>query len=311
MKIYTADEILGSLTYTDLLEPLKRAMIGISDATATHPPRVAMPINPAGRLGVMYGALAKPAVHGAKILSLFPEAPKHGLSSHQGFVLLFDSTMGAPVAALDADAITVLRTSAMSILATQVLANPDPTVITICGAGEQAAHHARASLALWPDATIRIWARRPEAAEVLKSHLGDIGAIVVEPDLAASIAGANVIHTTTASVEAFLPGALLEPGQHINLVGASLAAWREIDDEGVARVRMFTDSLESSSRESGEIIDAKKAGAIGEDYPVTELGTVLMGKAAGRESAGQITAYKSHGLIVQDLMAAAVLCGVG
>ncbi|WP_121064351.1 ornithine cyclodeaminase family protein [Chachezhania antarctica] len=309
MKIYTAEDVLGALTYPDLLDPLARAMIGVSEATATHPPRTAMPINPAGRLGVMYGALADPPVHGAKILSLFPDAPKHGLSSHQGFVLLFESELGTPIAALNADAVTVLRTAAMSMLATQVLANPDPRTVTICGAGEQADSHARASLACFPDAQIRLWARRPDAAETLRDHLND-SRVCVEPDLAEAIRGADVIHTTTASVEAFLTGALLEPGQHVNLVGASLAAWREIDDEGVARVTMFTDSLESSSRESGEIIDAKAAGVIGADYPVTEIGTVLQKKTPGRVSAEQITAYKSHGLIVQDLMAAAVLCGL-
>jgi ornithine cyclodeaminase len=67
---------------------------------------------------------------------------------------------------------------------------------------------------------------------------------------------------------------------------------------------MFTDSLDSSSRESGEIMEARAAGAIDAAYQVTELGDVLAGAATGRTSATQITGYKSHGLIVQDLAAA-------
>ncbi|MFP4044384.1 MAG: ornithine cyclodeaminase family protein, partial [Rhodosalinus sp.] len=100
-----------------------------------------------------------------------------------------------------------------------------------------------------------------------------------------------------------LCGEMLAAGQHVNLVGASLADAREVDDAGVARMTMFTDALESSARESGEIMEARSAGVIGEDYPVTELGAVLAGSAPGRTDPAQVTAYKSHGLIVQDLAA--------
>ncbi|THH36141.1 ornithine cyclodeaminase family protein [Aliishimia ponticola] len=304
-SFFSAADIRAALPLPDLIAPLKSAMISVSEGRATHPPRFAAPVNSAGRMGVMYGGLTQPAIHGAKILSLFPGAPAQGLSSHQGFVVLFDSTNGRPLASFDADMITAMRTAVMSMLATQALARPDPKVVTICGAGEQAEWHLRASLACFPDAMVRIWARRAEAAESLRATFGQYQSqIAVFRDIAPALDGADVIHTTTASKAAFLPGDLLQPGQHINLVGASLADSREVDDTAVARVSMFTDARESSARESGEIIDAKKAGVIGDDYPITEIGEVLNETKAGRSSAEQITAYKSHGLIVQDLAAA-------
>lgn len=304
-SMFSAADIHAALEIPDLLGPLKTAMIAVSNQTAGHPPRFAAPINAQGRMGIMYGHLQDPPVHGAKVLSLFPGAPAMGLSSHQGFFMLFDSQNGGPLAICDADALTALRTAAMSMLATQTLARSDPKEITVCGAGEQAEWHIRGSLACFPKAKIRIWARRFDAAQQLAKRFCDHSSQVVAiSDLPAAVRGADVIHTVTASKEAFFCGAWLESGQHINLVGASLADTRELDDAGVARVSMFTDSCESSSRESGEILGAKHAGLICEDYTVTEIGQVLSNRHVGRQSDAEITAYKSHGVIVQDLVAA-------
>lgn len=303
--VFSAADVFAAVQITDLLAPLVPAMIAVSLKTASHPPRFAVPVNEQGRMGLMYGSLDSPALHGAKVLSLFPGAPAVGLSSHQGFVVVFDSQDGRPIAICDADAITALRTAAMSMLATQALARPDPQIILICGAGEQAEWHVRASMACFPKAMIRVWARRVEGAEDLVQRVA-VGSkqVMVFSDLQQAVRGADVIHTTTASKTAFFCGAWLEPGQHINLVGASLADTRELDDAGVARVTMFTDSQESSSRESGEILEAKQAGAISADYPVTEIGAVLSTRHPGRLCRDEITAYKSHGLILQDLVAA-------
>ncbi|EAQ04145.1 ornithine cyclodeaminase/mu-crystallin family protein [Pseudooceanicola batsensis HTCC2597] len=302
MKVITAKQVLGRITVAELVPVMEAAMRDVSSGHALHPPRFAIPINDAGRMGLMYGALRNPPLHGAKVLSLYPDAPKHGLSSHQGFVLLFESDTGRPVAAIEADALTALRTAAVSMLATRALARPDPETFCICGAGEQADLHLQGLLQCFAPREVRIWARRPDAARALAARFPDAPVRVVEA-LDRAVAGADVVITATSARQAFLRGADLGPGQHVNLVGASLADSREIDDTGVARMVMFTDSLESSGRESGEILGAKQAGAIAEDYPVSELGAVLSGDATGRTAADQITAYKSHGLIVQDLAA--------
>lgn len=302
MKVITAKQVLGRITVAELVPVMDAAMRDVSAGQALHPPRFAIPVSDAGRMGLMYGALRNPPLHGAKVLSLFPDAPKHGLSSHQGFVLLFESEMGRPVAAVEADALTALRTAAVSMLATKALGRSEPRIFTVCGAGEQAELHLQGILQCFAPREIRLWARRPEAARALATHFRDAPLRIVE-DLDEAIAGSDVITTATSARTAFLPGAALEPGQHVNLVGASLADSREIDDTGVARMTMFTDALESSGRESGEILEAKAAGIISETYPVTELGAVLAGNAPGRSGASQITGYKSHGLIVQDLAA--------
>ncbi len=304
----TADDIRNAVSLSELLEPLTRAMIAVSDKRASLPPRFAAPVNGPGRMGIMYGSLDDPPLHGAKVLSLYPGAPEHGMSSHQGFVQVFDSRDGRPLAILDADIVTAMRTAAVSVIATRALTRTAPKTATICGAGEQAEWHVRAFLESYPEIRIRIWARDAEKGNVFVRRFSGQGEPVeLVPDLSKAVSGADVVTLVTSASTAFLPGALLAPGQHVNLVGASLANVREIDDAGVARLTLFTDALSSSETESGEVIEAKQNGAIDDTYPIVEIGEVLAGRHDGRSSSEQITGYKSHGLIVQDLAAAAAI----
>ncbi len=304
-KFVSTDDIKQAVKVSDLISPLEKAMVAVSEKTATIPIRQVMPINDLGKFGVMYGALPEPPVHGAKLLSLFPGAPALGLSSHQGSFALFDSNTGSPLATFDADVLTAIRTAAMTMLSTKTLARPTPQIITICGAGEQAEWHVKGFFEVFDQAKIRIWARNGERArKLIASFPGQAERLEFIPTLETAIKGADVVTTLTSSTTAFLPGDLLEPGQHVNLVGASRADAREIDNAGVARLNLFTDALASSKIESGEVIDARQNGIIGPDYEIVEIGEVLAGRHPGRAFESQITAYKSHGLIVQDLAAA-------
>ncbi|MGH2176781.1 ornithine cyclodeaminase family protein, partial [Enterococcus faecalis] len=73
---------------------------------------------------LMPAYLGKNRFFGAKIITAFPENPQKNLASHLGQILLFDSSTGRPVAMMDANAITWLRTAAVSALATDYLAAP-------------------------------------------------------------------------------------------------------------------------------------------------------------------------------------------
>jgi ornithine cyclodeaminase len=52
--------------------------------------------------------------------------------------------------------------------------------------------------------------------------------------------------------------------------------------------------------QGAEFLRAKKAGLIGDEHIVAEIGQVLSGEIAGRRSADEITVYKSLGHVVQD-----------
>jgi ornithine cyclodeaminase len=123
----------------------------------------------------------------------------------------------------------------------------------------------------------------------------------------AAVRGADVVITVTSSREPVLRRDWLGPGTHVNAVGASTPAWRELDVETVATAALFADSRESLRNEAGEYRLALEQGAIsGDEHVRAELGEVLAGTAPGRADDTELTLFRSLGLAVEDLAAAQV-----
>jgi ornithine cyclodeaminase/alanine dehydrogenase-like protein (mu-crystallin family) len=129
----------------------------------------------------------------------------------------------------------------------------------------------------------------------------------VSPTARDAVTGADIICTVTSASEPVLRGAWVTPGTHVNIVGSSFAGPVEVDSDLVVRSRFIADYREGILAQGAEFLQAKQAGLIGDDHVVAEIGEVLSGKIEGRQSADQITAYKSIGHIVQDLISVQAL----
>jgi ornithine cyclodeaminase len=301
----SSEDIRAALPVRDSIEVIEKAMRAVSDGLADMPLRWMMPLGGGNAMGVMPGALSQPAVHGMKLISLYPDNPRRGLSSHQGVMLLFDTESGAPLAALDAAELTALRTAAASAAATRALSRRDARVLSILGSGEQADYHLPAQMTVRDFQEVRVWSRTAEHAHAfVRRHAGAAPGIEVAASAEAAVRGADVIVTVTASPDPVLKGAWLAAGQHLNLVGSSVASAREIDDDGVAAGRFFVDSRASAEKQAGEYLGAVKSGAITPAHLIGEIGEVYSGRLAGRTADDQITIYKSLGVAAQDLAAA-------
>jgi ornithine cyclodeaminase/alanine dehydrogenase-like protein (mu-crystallin family) len=110
------------------------------------------------------------------------------------------------------------------------------------------------------------------------------------------VRGADVVVTATTSRTPVLAGDWLSPGTHVNAVGAPRPDWRELDDAVLHRSKLYVESREAATRESGDVIAAGRVFA--------EIGEVFSGTRAGRESADEITLFKSVGVAVEDLASA-------
>lgn len=257
-----------------------------------------------GLLGIMPGHIATPSRYGAKIISVFEGnfGTRHG--SHQGMVLLFDTEHGVPLAMVDAAAITAIRTAASTAVATDLLARPDARTLGIFGYGEQARQHIAALTHVRDFERILVWGRDPAraqafAAEQALAHDRPVAA-TADP---AEAAQADVICTATSAATPFYRAAWLRPGQHLNLVGASLPSAAEAEPEVVRAARCFYDYRESALALAREFRAAIAAGLIADDHLLGSIGDVIEGKVAGRRSPDDITLFKSLGLIVQDMVA--------
>ncbi|HXR94480.1 MAG TPA: ornithine cyclodeaminase family protein [Rhizomicrobium sp.] len=286
------------ITLAETIEVVDQAMRELSAGLVAAPERTMMAVNAATRLGLMPGAMPSLARFGVKVVSLSADAESFGLPSHQGLMLLFDSGTGQPLAALDCHALTRLRTAAASAVATRALARPDAKVLAIIGPGDLARPHLDAISAIRPIERVRVWGRSKARAEAFAQGRRDV---TVVDNVEQAVKGADIICMLTSSSEPLLEGAWLEPGQHLNLVGASLRSSREADNETVRRGHFIADSRTHALSQAGELLHAIEQRVVDQSHVKGEIGEVLSGKAPGRSSEDQITIYKSLGHAAQDI----------
>lgn len=298
------------------LLPMAACIEAMSDALlATARGEVTLPLRQVVLLSGGRGALASmPAVAPAlgmavKVITVLPDNHGSDYPSHQGAVLLFGHEHGDLQAVVDASELTAIRTAAVSGVATRLLARQDASDLGLLGSGVQARTHLAAMRAVRTLERVRVWSPSRAHREAFADREAARHGIQVEPvgSAEAAIRGADLVCTVTAATDPVLRGEWLRPGAHVNAVGASLPSARELDTEAVRRARLFVDRRESAVHESGDYLIPLREGAIGEDHIVGELGEVLLGTAAGRGGADEITLFKSLGIAIEDLAAARLL----
>jgi ornithine cyclodeaminase/alanine dehydrogenase-like protein (mu-crystallin family) len=277
------------LCYDDLIPVIARALTDLSMGRVVQPMRTVVPVAPYhGFLGSMpayAGAL------GAKLVTFYPR--NEGMPTHHALITLFRAETGEPIAVMDGRLITEMRTAAASAVATQHLARQDAAVLALLGAGVQASSHLKALRTVRRFREARVWSPR-SAAKFAEQH--QVKPVASPED---AVRGADVVVVATASQTPVLKGAWLNPGTHVNAVGATRPDWRELDDEVVGRARVYVDSREAALQESGDVIAAPGI--------VAEIGEVLAGAAAGRQAPDELTLFKSVGVAVEDVAAAALV----
>jgi ornithine cyclodeaminase len=313
MIVLSEKDIRLLLPMTDAIEVVEKAMIAVSAGAANLPLRSVVDVGAPNLMGVMPGAFMPGnggigACFGVKLVSLFPNNPDLGYSSHQGAIVLFEPEHGSAVAMMNAGLLTAVRTAAASAVATRALARPDCDTLAIVGAGEQAEHHLEAMLCVRPSIQeVRVAGRRREKVEAFAAHAAERYpdlTVSTFHDVRSAVDGADLICTVTSSAEPVLMGEWVAPGAHLNVVGASIPSKREIDEEMVACSRLYVDYRPSTFAQAGEVIRALESGRLTRDHVLAEIGEVLAGKAAGRGTAEEITLYRSLGIAAQDLACA-------
>ncbi len=185
---------------------------------------------------------AKAAVLGAKLVSVFPQNRAADAPVIQAVVLLFDGADGRPLALIEGGTLTALRTGAATGVATDLLARPDAGIVTFFGAGVQARTQLEAVCAVRPVTQIRIVGRTPGRTAAFAAWArgqdwvrGATIVAVTDPELA--VRGAEIVVTATTSPTPVFPGRAVDPGTHVNAVGAFQPTTREVDSDLVARGR--------------------------------------------------------------------------
>ena len=309
MRIVSAAELATLFTFPDLVEALRDAFRRGAEVPVRHHHTIALTDAPAATLLLMPAWDHEPgeeAGHiGVKVVTVHPGNASRGRPSVSGTYLLMAARTGEILALIDGQALTLWRTAAASALAASYLARPDASRMVMVGAGALAPSLIEAHASVSPLRDILVWNRNPAKAEAVAAALsGKSYQVSATTHLDEAVRSADVISCATLSSEPLIRGAWLKPGAHLDLVGAYTPAMRESDDEAVRRARLFVDTREGALKEAGDIVQPLRAGLIRESDVAADLCILCRGEAEGRQSAEEITLFKSVGTALEDLAAA-------
>lgn len=298
----SAEQVHAALDWSPLAAALAAAFVAPPDAPTRHAHTMAahdhlllMPAWNTERIGI-------------KLVTVIPDAPRHGGHTVDATYLLMDRQTGAAVAVLDGEALTVRRTAATSALAARHLARDDARTLLVVGTGRLAPWMIRAHVALRPSLRrVLLWGRDVTRAQHAVSELAADG-IDVEAvrDLATAVPTADIVCCATTSHAPIVRGEWLADGTHLDLVGAYTPAMREVDDMAVARSRIVVDTFGGALAEAGDLLQPLESRVITREDLLADLAAVLRGEVSVRRSRQDVTLFKSVGHALEDLAAASL-----
>ncbi|ESO85788.1 hypothetical protein LOTGIDRAFT_235748 [Lottia gigantea] len=289
MKQVTSDEISKVLKYGELIPQMESALRKISSASdygIDQPVRSVVRIKPQeAALGIMPVYCQDDEILVTKLISYFPNNKIH--PSHHALIIAFNSQNGVPIAILDADVLTEMRTAAASAVASKYLAKPDSKIMAIIGSGVQAKSHYYALSEIFQFTEVRVYSRNTQTAERLCKEIKGVLCTSVKE----AVKDADIITTVTSSTKPILQQDWIKPGVHINAVGACLPDSQEISSEIMQSAVVYVDNREAALKESGDVI-------LGKAEIYAEIGEVIAGSKESKTS--ETTVFKSLGLAIED-----------
>jgi len=267
-------------------------------------------------MDIKSGWLQGSDIFGLKMVSWFGDNPSKGLPPLTGIVMVMDATTGAPLGLLDGGHITGIRTGAAGAIGAKALARPNSKTLMVVGAGHVATFQAAATLTLFPgiekvnvyDGLSAENAERFAASmpALMADTFGiDTSAVTFEAvtNLPAAVYGSDIIITVTPSYEPIIMSEWVKPGTHFSCIGSDMEGKEEIDPDIFRNARVFTDDTPQCIS-VGEIEIPIKKGILAPEHIAGEIGDVLTGKTAGRQSDDQITVFDATGTALLDLLTA-------
>jgi ornithine cyclodeaminase len=229
-----------------------------------------------------------------KVATVVPGNVARGKPTVNGAVTLFDDVTGELSGLVDFHLVTKWKTAGDSLLAASRLARKDARRFLLVGAGKVAQSMVEAYGSVFPQAEFTVWSRSRDSAAAMGLPVAD--------DLEAAVRAADVICTATMATAPLIKGEWLQPGQHLDLIGAYKPDMREVDDAAMARARVFVDARATTLHHIGELMAPLKSGAITEADVVADYyddPAIYV-----RRSEDEITIAKNGGGAHLDLMTA-------
>ena len=234
-----------------------------------------------------------------KTLMLNPRNREKGLGDIHSLVTLLDSDTGVPLAVMDGNWVTALRTAGLSTVAAKRLARPESSVAAFIGCGVQANSHLAAFASIFPLTEIRAFGRGAANRDALCRTAEEMGLVAIPSrDAQDAVTGADLIVssvTWSPKVVPFVDARWLKPGAFATITDIALPWF----NEGMSAFdRIVIDDLEQEAQMPEPMVEPSLI--------LGDLTGLVNGDVPGRSSDYERTAFAFRGLALGDLALAAL-----
>ncbi len=289
-----------AITTAEMVETIETLTRGRETETVWNAPKAALRPGDGRLFMSMLAAAEDPPFMVVKSLGMNPKNADQGLDIIGSLITLFDSRTGLPLAVMDGDWITAVRTAALSAAAAKYLARPDSSVLAFIGCGVQAHSHLHAYAEMFPLAEVRAFGRGAANRDAVCRAAEEKGlTAIASAGPQAAIEGADLVVTSVPfgpDLVPFLDPAWLAPGAFAALpdhsrpwLAGGLADWD----------RIVIDDAEQESRMPDPMLDPALIGG--------DLRDLVMGRLPPRQMPEERTAFVFRGLALGDLALASLV----
>lgn len=300
------------LPMSKAIDVLEAAFGELSAGTAEMPDRTVMTdAEVGGWIAYMPAYLKSGGALGVKAVTVYKDNPtKFDMPTTIGTILVQDNQTGVVVAAMDGGYLTGIRTGAGGGVATRHLARKDSKVAGVLGTGVMARGQVLALAEAADLETILVYSRNnADQRQAFAEEFTQLTGVNVQVAESAEglVQESDIVTLITSATEPIVDGSWWKPGTHINAIGSHAVGVRELDTATIKMSKVVCDQKQACLNEAGDIQIPIEEGVYSADDIHGELGEVVNGTIAGRESDDEITLFKSVGLAIQDISCASLV----
>lgn len=307
MRFLKEKDMKKILSMDKVITSVERAFLELYNDTVINPKRPIIEIEEKnGSMLYMPCYLKENDALAIKIVSSYKHNPEQGLPTIIATVQLNDSATGQPLAYMEGNHLTAMRTGATSGVATKYLSRKDSQIAGVIGAGVQGRTQLWAICEVRPITQAFVYDIHRKKAETFAETMSKKLDIPIIPTNTAkqTVSKPDILSIATTATEPVLKGEWIQKATHINSVGWVGTSGRELDSQTIKLSKLIVDSKEAVLKESGDILIPLKKGIIEQDHIVAELGDIVANKEQADSLRDQTTLFKSVGLAIEDAITA-------
>jgi ornithine cyclodeaminase/alanine dehydrogenase-like protein (mu-crystallin family) len=302
--ILTDKDVRSVLKVSQVIECVERSFHIHGQGESIMPPAAGITVSDDSRI-MGISAYVKPlTVAGLKWGAAFRyNTDRYGLPTHITTIFLNDAATGVPLAVMDGNWITAMRTGAVTAVGAKYLARRGAKNIGIIGSGVQARSNLETLNKVLKIETIKVTSRRTETRKQFAEEMGaKLGLKILPVDSSDEVTkDADVVVSTAPASYPFIRDELAKEGVLVVTLGSHI----QTDPYLPKKVdKIVIDDLYGSFFPSGmgHFAEYVREGIVTEKDVYAQLGEIVVGKKRGRISGDERIWFSHAGMAIHDVV---------